>query len=110
MCTQTSVVTPQTSSTDTFKTAAQQSVSAAGTNSQRLALNAALRGGMQPGSTGLIDVAALLETSPAYEHGPVQDGGVWLPRYIAGSDGTHPNSLGAMAVKPLVQGALTMRR
>ena len=103
-------ITPQTTSTDVYKTAAQQTVSATSTNTQRTTTNAALRGAVQPNSAGLIDVVSLLETSTAYEHGPVQDGGVWLPRYIAGSDGTHPNSLAAMAVKPLVQGAMTLRR
>ena len=99
---------PVTSSTDAWRTAANQTASA--TTANRVAFNAALRGGGAAGVAGILDVSALLETSTSVERGPVLDGGVWLPDYMTGSDGTHPNSMGMLAVKPLVQSALALLR
>ena len=86
-------VTPQTTSTDSFKTAANQTLSSTANNTQRTTFNNALRGPQVSfASPGVIDIAGIVETSTANELGPVQDGGVWMPIYANGSDGTHPNA------------------
>ncbi|QXT35545.1 SGNH/GDSL hydrolase family protein [Sphingomonas sanguinis] len=99
---------PTTSSSDSWRTAANQTVAPSST--QRTAFNTALRSGPMPGSAGVIDIAGHLETSTAFEHGPVLDGGVWNPRFMAGGDGTHPSTAGLIAVKPVVQAALSVLR
>lgn len=96
-------VTPQTTSTDGFRTAANQTITSASKNTQRIAFNSALRGpNVTFASPGVIDVAGLIETSTSNEQGPVQDGGVWIPGLV--TDGTHPSSRASALLAPQIAG------
>jgi lysophospholipase L1-like esterase len=99
-------VTPRTTSTDAYQTGAGQAVFSATNNTQRLALNDALRNGtaVTQGSLGVIDVASLLEASTTSNF-PSADGGVWVPGTV-GSDGLHPNTNGYERASGLVARAI----
>lgn len=104
-------ITPQTNSSDSWKTAANQTQKSAGSNTERLAFNNALRTAPATRSSGLLDIASMVETTTAVEFAPVKDGGVWLPRYafaVGGetADGTHSNSICAEDLKDFVKSQL----
>lgn len=97
-------VSPKSTSSDTFKTAANQTTHA--NNSVRLTFNGTLRGGIiGPGS---IDIAGLVETDTGNERLLVQDGGVWMPGMT--DDGTHFTSPGYIAAAREIYAALSSRR
>lgn len=115
-------LTPQTTSSNGWTTAAGQAVADATKEGRRLAFNAWLRDGaplsaafapVAPGTitagtrragepghplAGYFDAADLAETA--------RDSGIWKPNYTA--DGTHPNATGhaalALAIDPLLFG------
>jgi lysophospholipase L1-like esterase len=85
-------ITPETTSTDNWATAANQTVLTGNTN--RATFNAAQRAGVAT-SPGLIDIAAWIETSTSNPLGPVLNGGVWIPGTMdAAGTGVHPSSAG----------------
>lgn len=97
-------ITPRSTSTDGFKTAANQTSSTnTAANTQRLTHNAAVRAWL-PGSPGYVDTALYAETAPTNEYGPIQDGGVLIPGLLqcasgVSPDGVHLGSLGYMAME-----------
>lgn len=105
-------VTPSTTSTDNWQTAANQTVTSAGVNTQRTTFNDALRSGtaMLSGSSGTIDLASMVETSTTNERGPILNGGVWIPGMVGYTDGVHPSSTGVEQIDPYVHRALSARR
>jgi lysophospholipase L1-like esterase len=107
-------VTPRTSSTDGWKTAANQTISNTTTNTQRTTFNAAVRAGLS-GSPGFVDIAAHVETSTTDEFGPVLDGGVLIPRLLRKADGTAPDGVhlgteGYRSLEPLFSSLLAVTR
>lgn len=105
-------ITPATTSTDNWQTATNQTTFGAASNTQRTTFNDALRAGtaLAQGSIGTIDIAALVETAPSNNAGPVLNGGVWIPGLIGYTDGNHPNSRCCEQLEPLVTRALLSRR
>lgn len=103
-------ITPSTTSTDTFKTAANQTVVNSGYNTARTTFNDALRQGLQTGSTGVIDVASVIETATTNEVLPTVNGGVWLPGMVGSADGIHPSTRGYRAIAELFSSAILTRR
>lgn len=97
-------ISPKSSSTDSFKTALNQTTHA--NNSVRLTFNQSLRAA--PVGPGSIDIAGLVETDTGNEALLVQDGGVWLPGMS--DDGTHFTSPGYIAAAREIYAALSMRR
>lgn len=103
-------ITPSTTSSDGFKTAANQTVTNAGNNTQRTTFNDSLRATPPATSAGIIDIAQVVETSTASELIPVLNGGVWLPGYVGPTDGIHPSSKGYMASEPLITSTVAVLR
>jgi lysophospholipase L1-like esterase len=107
-------VTPRTASNDNWKTAANQTISNTTTNTQRVTFNTGVRAGLA-GSPGYVDIAGGVETSTSDEFGPVQDGGVLIPRLLRKADGTAPDGVhlgteGYRSLEPLVSGLLAVAR
>jgi lysophospholipase L1-like esterase len=107
-------IPPRTSSTDGYKTAANQAISNTTLNTQRVTFNTGLRAGLA-GSPGYVDIAGGVETSTSDEFGPVQDGGVLIPRLLRRADGTAPDGVhlgseGYRSLTPLVEGLLSVAR
>lgn len=106
-------VTPQTSSSDNFETATNQTVTSSGGNTQRIAFNTNLRAGTAAGWSGIIDTAQLLETATTDNVGPVLNGGVWIPGYTntgaTFGDGVHTSTRGIMACDPMVQAVILVQ-
>jgi lysophospholipase L1-like esterase len=105
-------VTPRTSSTDGWKTAANQTISNSTNNTQRTTFNNAVRAGLT-GSPGFVDIADAVETSTTDEFGPVQDGGVLIPRLLRKADGSSPDGVhlgteGYRSLETLVNGLLAI--
>jgi hypothetical protein len=87
-------VAPVTNSTDLWKTSANQTLYNAGYDGARVAFNTLMRSGVA-GVTGLIDVAAVMETKTTYEQAPYLNGGVFLPYMVDESTGFfHTSSQG----------------
>lgn len=85
-------VIPHTSSTDSWQTVANQTVSSSSVNTQRIALNDTLRNTFPSTQKGLIDVSAMIEYGTGNEAAPQIDGGFWKPGTTG--DGQHPNWYG----------------
>ncbi|HLY90840.1 MAG TPA: SGNH/GDSL hydrolase family protein [Acetobacteraceae bacterium] len=101
-------IMPTTSTTDGYKTAANQAV--AGSSAQRTSFNDTERGGVA-GVASLLDFAAEVETSTTTEQGFVLDGGVWTASCMVGSDGTHPvEQCERSRLAPLVRALRSNRR
>lgn len=107
-------VTPRTTSTDSWKTAANQTISNTTTNTQRTTFNNAVRAGVS-GSPGYVDIADRVETSTTNEFGPVQDGGVFIANMLqkadaSSPDGVHLGTYGYTTLEPLVTSLLSVIR
>jgi hypothetical protein len=101
-------VMPTASSSDGFKTAANQTMPSS--SSVRTSFNGSMRAGVT-GVAGLLDFAAEVETSTASETGPVLDGGAWIPACMVGGDGTHPlEQCERQRIAPLVRALQATRR
>lgn len=107
-----STLTPQTTSSDNFETATNQTVTSSGGNAQRILFNTNLRNGVT-GWAGVIDPAAFFETSTADNIGPVLNGGAWIPGMTntgaTSGDGVHPSTRGILALDPEVQALILVQ-
>jgi hypothetical protein len=93
-------VLPVTTSTDSWRTAANQTQFSVPANAQRTTFNNALRRGVA-GVTGVIDIAAIMETSTAFEVAPFIDGGVFLPYMVDSTTGNFHTSSQGNSYAPL---------
>jgi lysophospholipase L1-like esterase len=106
-------LTPVSLSTDNWQTAINQSPAGPTTSSPyRIAFNTALRSGalLAQGSSGTLDIARYVETSPTNNAGPVLNGGVFIPGYVGYADGIHLNPRGLQAIEPMVSQFVSTRR
>lgn len=105
-----STITPASTSTDLFKTAANQTINNSTVNTQRTTYNDALRAGVT-GVAGVLEFASAVETSTASETGPVINGGVYVPICMYNGDGVHPlEQCERQKIFPVVRALLSTRR
>lgn len=97
-------VTPDTTTTDNWQTAANQTPANTGANTNRTTFNGAERS-TPPVGVYVIDLTALVETATTNLFGPVLDGGVWIPGYVGFSDGVHPSPKADLSVESIVENA-----
>jgi len=84
---------PLTTSTDSWATTGNQTISNGTVNAKRIAYNNDLRGGLVPGVSCYIEAADAVESA--------RDSGIWkAPGYVA--DGTHETALGNAAISAAV--------
>jgi lysophospholipase L1-like esterase len=106
-------ITPATSSTDNWQTAINQApLGPTTSNPYRVAFNTTVRTGalLAQGSSGTLDIARYVETSPTNNAGPVLNGSVFIPGYVGYSDGLHINPRGLQAIEPMVSQFVATRR